>query len=324
MSASKRHVLFLTTGDPKRMMSSRGNEMPNESLQRAGARTEARAWYDANLTMSTLAHFDTISLLLCDKYNYYLSDFARFLKAVLIPLQEQHPHIHVFNDPEIILWNMDKIYLAELQDAGFSMPKTRFMDLSQHDLQTLESVVQGLPAARPVILKPSVGASGRLCHRINAPQSLTREDRECLQDFLDAQDIGSLMIQDFEMGIARGEYSLLYIHGTFTHAVLKVPAQGEYRINSAFGGRYEEVLWSDVPLPARETGQRLVDFLTSKFAKGDANAMKRRMEYLRVDGVMREDGSFALIEAELIEPFLFLQFNKDMKGITAYCQAYME
>ncbi len=52
--------------------------------------------------------------------------------------------------------------------------------------------------------------------------------------------------------------------------------------------------------------------------------MKRGMEYLRVGGVMREDGSFALIEAEQIEPFLFLQFNKDLEGITAYCQAYME
>jgi len=86
---------------------------------------------------------------------------------------------------------MDKIHLAELQDAGFSMPTTRFMDLSQYNLQTIESVVQGLAAAQPAFFKPPVGALGRLSHRVNTPQSLTREDRESLQDFLDAQDIGS-------------------------------------------------------------------------------------------------------------------------------------
>ncbi len=69
------------------------------------------------------------------------------------------------------------------------------------------------------------------------------------------------------MGIASGKYSLLYTHGTFTHAVLVVPAQGEYSINAAFGGRNSELLWSDVPLPARGTGQRLVDFFTSIICK---------------------------------------------------------
>ena len=101
------------------------------------------------------------------------------------------------------------------------------------------------------------------------------------------------MIQPFLPAIQHeGELSFIFVSGQLSHALIKRAAAGDYRIQSLYGG-------SEVPLapaPADRAAAEAVMALLP-FAKPPL--------YARIDMVRLEDGQLALIEAELIEPYLY-------------------
>jgi hypothetical protein len=102
------------------------------------------------------------------------------------------------------------------------------------------------------------------------------------------------MVQPFLPEIVtEGEWSLLFIAGIFSHAVLKRPADGNFLVQSEFGG---------TSVPATPP-PRLVD--DAALALGSAPG---RSLYARVDGVRRGD-RLILLELELLEPDLFFRFG---------------
>jgi len=99
------------------------------------------------------------------------------------------------------------------------------------------------------------------------------------------------MVQRFVPEVlAPGEWSLVFISGEYSHAVVKSPTPGDFRVQSQFGGTAS----------AAEPGRRLIDAASVIF-----DALPERPLYARVDGTEDEDG-FVLMEVELIEPVLFL------------------
>ena len=99
-----------------------------------------------------------------------------------------------------------------------------------------------------------------------------------------------VMVQPFVEEIrSRGEWSLVFIDGTFTHAALKRPAAGEFRVQPHFGGRSTAERPSDALIAA---GRRAVD------------ALPVPPLYVRVDGV-ETAGGFVVMEVEAHEPGLF-------------------
>ena len=86
------------------------------------------------------------------------------------------------------------------------------------------------------------------------------------------------------------KWSLVFISGEYSHAVVKSPTPGDFRVQSQFGGTAR----------AAEPGRRLIDAASVIF-----DALPERPLYARVDGTEDEDG-FVLMEVELIEPVLFL------------------
>jgi hypothetical protein len=96
----------------------------------------------------------------------------------------------------------------------------------------------------------------------------------------------------------RGEWSVLFFGGRYSHAVLKRPAENDYRVQWEFGGSAVTM----APPP------RLL---------GDAGAVMAAVAgdalYARVDGVER-DGRLVLMELELIEPHLFLGWDPGAAG----------
>ena len=81
----------------------------------------------------------------------------------------------------------------------------------------------------------------------------------------------------------------------FSHAVKKTPKDGDFRIQSQFGGKYISYQPSQDLL---RTAQRIVQY------------MKEDLLYARVDGIII-DNVFHLMELELIEPDLYLDFAED-------------
>lgn len=224
--------------------------------------------------------YDAIILRSCWDYHQRLDDFRGWLDhiaALQIPL---------WNPAEIVHWNLHKKYLQELAAQGVSIPQTIWLNAgSSAQLQTLLHDY-GLAQA---VVKPAVSATAWQTWRTspaNAPHDQTK-----LDELLRFSDV---MIQEFipEVTIS-GEWSLLFLGGEFSHAVVKRPKNGDFRVQSDFGGTYH----AQMPPP------ELIEQ-----AKNILHKMNRALLYARVDGVVR-NGDFVLMELELIEPQLFLNLH---------------
>ena len=104
---------------------------------------------------------------------------------------------------------------------------------------------------------------------------------------------GDVLVQEFLPEIAEGELSMVYFDGVFSHAIRKRPPEGEFRSNSRYG-----------PTRAAETP-------AGEVAEQGAAALRVLPEmplYARVDGVVR-DGALIVIEVEVLEPALFMEFD---------------
>jgi glutathione synthase/RimK-type ligase-like ATP-grasp enzyme len=101
---------------------------------------------------------------------------------------------------------------------------------------------------------------------------------------------GAVLVQAFlEEVQTLGEWSLIFIGGEYSHAVLKTPGEGDFRVQEHLGGRVQ----------AAEPPDRLVDQGGTILAE-----VSKEVLYARVDGVNR-NGELVLMELELFEPSLF-------------------
>lgn len=232
-------ILFLTTVDmsPSYLKGQNTDVLPE--FARLGAHVTFRNCIGASepLDTKTLSQFNAIILWTCDKYNFHFEEFSRFLREVLTPFQKEHPEVHVINGADIALWNAEKSYLSELETAGFRISKTLFVDRSTHSPPSLKELLCSLDS-KPAVLKPSVSASGRMTRCVKEPKSLSSDDEAFLEDILAEKSyIGSIMIQEYEEAISKGEYSLAFTGRELTLAMVKKPATGQFKVNQRHGGQ---------------------------------------------------------------------------------------
>jgi hypothetical protein len=283
------------------------NKIVAEYLHQQGADVQFLPWtcFKANVPTKILCSFDYILFLCCDKYEVHVDDFYAFLRDVLIPLHRNSGDIHIINNPEVVLWNMDKRYLKDLENAGFPVLRTTFLAHSSITVPLLSAAIRSFAGAKnlPVILKPSISASGTNVYLVKDPGQVTTEDISYMESIGSRlSNRCSLMIQDFEPSICTtGEYSLVFIGGIFSHATLKTPvANGrEYRVNVMYHGRLEDVSGSQVPDLAVSLGYEIWAWLCEKFGS-------RTIRYMRLDGMVQKTGKFIIGEIELIEPDIWL------------------
>ena len=101
------------------------------------------------------------------------------------------------------------------------------------------------------------------------------------------------MIQPFLPAIqAEGELSFIFVAGAFSHALVKRAQAGDYRIQSLYGGIEVPLDPPAADLAAAQAIMTLLPFDQSPL-------------YARIDMVRGLDGELAVIEAELIEPYLY-------------------
>ncbi|MBK8340928.1 MAG: hypothetical protein IPK99_13430 [Flavobacteriales bacterium] len=239
---------------------------------------------------TVLEHFD--ALLFRSVWDYYkhAAAFRKFLDRV--------QGMRVLNPVDVVRWNMDKAYLMELERAGIPIipsqpvPRTAALDLGPvRQLGWHEAVI-----------KPMVSAGAHRTSRFTMDELAIVE-----QEFRDYARSHDLIVQEFMPEIAvEGEWSVVFFNRTYSHAVLKRPAQGDFRVQPRFGGITQA---SSAP-PALIAQARAV-----------LEHVQGPLLYTRVDGVMR-NGVFLLMELELIEPWLFLDQAED--GIQRFVDATAE
>ncbi|MGY6743470.1 MAG: ATP-grasp domain-containing protein [Cecembia sp.] len=191
--------------------------------------------------------------------------------------------IPTLNAMDTILWNSDKWYLQDIEKKGFPIVPTQFLK-KQAPLQ-LERYFQQFNTDT-LVIKPTV--SGGAKNTIKIQKSHWQEHEATVQAWLEEEDF---MVQPFVEEVAKtGECSYIFFNNKFSHAILKSPKQGEFRVQHFFGGQIHPITPSEKEL---DYMQQIVD------------AFAADCLYARVDGVWT-DGVFYLMELELIEPYLFL------------------
>ncbi len=186
----------------------------------------------------------------------------------------------VCNPPAMLRWNSDKHYLAELERAGAPSIPTLWHD--DPDAAAIKAAFDTLGTDR-LVVKRRVGAGAIGQH------SFTRDAPPP-----DGWHMGAAaMIQPFLPAIVEeGEFSLIYVDGQYSHALIKRAAAGDYRIQSLYGGREERFDPAPEDRARAEAVLALLPFDEAPL-------------YARIDMVRGADGALALIEAELIEPYLY-------------------
>jgi glutathione synthase/RimK-type ligase-like ATP-grasp enzyme len=222
-------------------------------------------------------NFTCVVIRSCWDYHQKPQQFLAWLDSL------ERNNVTVWNPVSALRGNMRKTYLQDLQANGIPVVPTEF--LRRGDGGKLSDLLERRNW-KSVVVKPDISASSfrtRLVSRENADAEQAYF-RELLND-------SGVMVQPFLPEVtAKGEWSFVFIDGEFSHAALKRPKAGDFRVQDDFGG--SQVL--TIPPPS------LLEQATSIAARIPAPWL-----YARVDGVAI-GGVFTLMELELIEPSLFL------------------
>jgi len=186
----------------------------------------------------------------------------------------------VWNKPSIARANIDKVYLEQLVARGIAIPNTRWLDRA--DQATVRQTLTEEAWDRAV-LKPRIAATAYGTFLV------TRESELSDRDLAPTRASGALL-QEFVPEIeSRGEISVVYCDGVFSHAVSKRAKAGDYRVQQDFGGSVEPM----TPSP------ELLSFTDRVMSSVKGDTL-----YARVDVVESRRGPL-LMELELIEPELY-------------------
>ena len=247
-----------------------------DALSAAGCSVNAVAWTE----IDNVSGYDLVLPLVC--WGYHL-DYPRWLALLDRAEREHWP---VINPPALLRWNSDKAYLAELADRGVSTVPTLAVDsCCDADLEEARRRF----GSDWLVIKPPVSASATGTHRLGPNDDLPG-------DSLHQPMIVQPLIEEISH---TGEFSLMLFDGEFSHAVVKRPKSGDFRVQPHLGG----VTLPSQPPPGAETLAR------QALAAAPAHAT-----YARVDIVPDDDGKLMIMELELIEPALFLDHAPDGGG----------
>ena len=200
--------------------------------------------------------------------------------------------VRVCNPAPVIRWNADKLYLQELEARGAPSIPTLWPEAPNSADVTAAFDHFGTDR---VVVKRRVGAGaiGQYSFTRDAPPPA------------DWQMDQPAMIQPFLPAIqSEGELSFIFVSGQLSHALIKCAAPGDYRIQSLYGG-------SEVPLDPAPTDRAAAEAVMAMlpFALPPV--------YARIDMVRLESGQLAVIEAELIEPYLYPEQGPDFGRLLA-------
>lgn len=252
------------------------------ALRDAGAGADEVDWDDEAIDWS---HFDLALLRSTWDYCERQPEFLAWAERV-------SRQTRLLNPLEVIRWNTDKHYLADLDRAGVPVVPSTFVEPGEDAATVVDAFLAAHPAARDIVVKPAVGAGSRDAQRhmrgerdailTHVRRLLGKGRSVLLQPYLDRVD-------------EHGETALLFFDGEYSHAIRKGPLlkRGE---GSTTGLYAEETITPRTPSP---------DELAVARRALAAIPFEKPLLYARVDVIHDGDGSPRLLELELVEPSVF-------------------
>jgi len=193
----------------------------------------------------------------------------------------------VVNPTDVLRWNLDKRYLLDLEVNGHAIVPTRAV-------RSLDQAVEAAGRAgwTDAVAKPVTGGGAEGLHRIR--DGRLEPIAAIGNPWGAAGATGRVLVQPFLSQVQEGEWSLFFFGGAYSHAVRKMPASGDFRVQEEHGGTTRAAV---PPASVVEAASAIV-------------ADVPEAVYARVDGVEVE-GRSRLMELELIEPELYLRHAPD-------------
>jgi len=238
-------------------------------LREAGLAVEGRPWPEAD----DLAGFDLVLPLLVWGYPFAPERWAEAVG------RWHSDGVRLENAASVLRWNADKAYLGALAERGAPVVPTVYAE------RVTEAALAEAMAAfgsERLVAKPRISSSAWQTIRWSPGVPL------------DGGPEGPAMIQPYLPAIeTRGEVSLLYFAGRFSHAISKRPQPGDFRVQPEFDGIIA------AHRPAADESEAAERILA---------AAGEDLLYARIDLVRGLGGAPELIELELIEPDLYLGY----------------
>ncbi len=241
---------------------------------------DVQVWNDASVNW---AEYDCLIFRSIWDYFEFPIEFNDWLDNI------EQLNIKTLNPLAIIRQNQHKFYLQTLQNQGFDIIPTVFI---QKNIDLNLNILKRKKWSKAVI-KPAISAGSYLTKLFDVD-----EIEAVSSEYAPIAAERDLLLQPFMPEIqTQGEISMLFYGGQYSHAVLKKPTQNDFRVQAQFGGVAIPYQPSDGMI---ETAQKII----ATFGQD--------LLYARVDGIMR-GGRFLLMEVELIEPDLFFDYHLEAK-----------
>ena len=241
-------------------------------LREAGLDVEPRDWANAD----DLAGFDLVLPLLVWGYPFAPEQWAAAVE------RWEGQGVRLQNPAPVLRWNADKIYLGRLSEKGAPVVPTIYAERLSAGLLAEAALHFG---SDRLVAKPRISSTAWQTIRWSPGDPLTGGPE------------GPAMVQPYLPEIERsGEVSMIFFGGAFSHAISKRPQPGDFRVQPEFDG----IIAAHRPDAAeQEAAARILA------------AVEEPLIYARVDLVRGRGGAPQLLELELIEPDLYLSYERD-------------
>ena len=246
------------------------------ALRERGGEASPQVWNDPAIDW---ARFDRVVIRSVWDYHLRFSEFLGWLDLL------HAAGVAVTNPVATLRWNARKRYLGELAGAGAAVVPTEL--LAAGTAPRLGDLLDRRGWTRAVV-KPEVSASAHRTLRLARSEADARQ-----ADLARMLESGPVLVQPYLEAVEDGEWSLVFLGGSFSHAVRKRPAPGDFRVQEEHGGR------SQPELPPATVLAHAAQVL---------RASPQPWTYARVDSV-EQGGEPLLMELELIEPALYLALD---------------
>lgn len=261
-----------------------------EPMKQFGWLAEEISWRDKTVNWS---NYDAVIVRSTWDYQHDSENFIKVLHKI-------NSSTHLENNLDLMKWNMNKKYLYDLQNKGVHIVETLWKN--KFDRSDAVNYFEQL-GAEEIIIKPNISASADNTYRLNKDALTASFD--ILENTFSKREF---MIQPFIKNIIEeGEYSLFFFNGRYSHSVLKIPKDNDFRVQEEHGGNIQPVTASELIVIS---------------AQNIINKLPTIPLYARVDLVRVNNNQFALMELELIEPSLYL--NKDSEAPLKFVKAFVE
>lgn len=269
-----------------------------EACTRARLEVEICFWDDPDVDWST---YDAAVLRSPWDYSERLPEFLQWCAATSRKTNLQNPL-------PAIRWSLDKYYLKDLADLGVPVIPSTFIQATRGPRTTLEAFLDKNSECDDFVIKPTIGCYSK------GVQRFSRQQVDIAEDYLASllAQGASALVQPYLPIIDRhGETNLIYFNGVYSHAIRKaalLAADGTVNVPT-----------NDFRATRNATTEeRAVAELALKAASTKLG-LHHPLLYARIDLVPGNDNNPLLLEMEIAEPSLSLQFTEG--GASRFAEA---